>query len=710
MMKRRALIVSVALTVLFAMMIEGCTINVNLPKSEGLEETEGSEETAAETEETSDEEGAFTGGGSPWIDSDMKENVTGDTPTDPRDDFHLYANKEWILENEIPEGYMGWSHYDERELEVKKQCMELLKDDSLEGHDADLVRTYNALILDWDARDASGVSEIEDIYKKLLAINSTDDIDSLYEDKDIQDELSTFFDFSANIGFNDPELYVVAVDTPGLLLNDSAEYTERSEYGDMYYGFRKDLFTYIAGRLGMTDEEASKCFDDAISFETKLADHIYTTKEQKQDDHYEKINNEMTLDELTDHCSAFPLRRILDTAGYSYDGNYLVYQPDYFDRLDELYTDENIDEIRSCLIVKYLLVNAQKLDRETYDQYNSAISRYFGTSGRLQDEEMAYNEVANSLPASMQKVYIKKYGSEEDKKKMEDLCRQVIDTYRELLSENEWASDEVKEYAIKKLDNIVIHAAYPDKFRDTSDIDIDGCSLIEAKRRIDRCDREYNRSLIGTKIDKEMWAEGFNILTCNAYYDFTANTINMIIGMMGEPFYSSDMSTEELYASIGAFWVGHEVSHAFDSTGAQFDENGRLKNWWTEEDSKEFKRRVGKMDDYLDGIVAFGDEHFIGTNVDTEMDADMTGLQCALRMASKVDDFDYDKFFKKYAQLNAILMLYSSELSNLKQDEHPLYYSRTNVPVQQFEEFYETYGVKEGDNMYLAPEDRLILW
>ena len=222
----------------------------------------------------------------------------------------------------------------------------------------------------------------------------------------------------------------------------------------------------------------------------------------------------MTLDELTDHCSAFPLRQILDTAGYSYDGIYLVVRPDYFDRLDELYTDENIDEIRSCLIVSYIRKYAEKLDRETYDQI----------------------------------------------------------------------------------------------------------------------------------------------------------------------------------------------------TGAQFDENGSLKNWWTEEDSKEFKRRVGKMDDYLDGIVAFGDEHFIGTNVDTEMDADMTGLQCALRMASKVDDFDYDKFFKKYAQLNAILMLYSSELSNLKQDEHPLYYSRTNVPVQQFEEFYETYGVKEGDNMYLAPEDRLILW
>ena len=116
------------------------------------------------------------------------------------------------------------------------------------------------------------------------------------------------------------------------------------------------------------------------------------------------------------------------------------------------------------------------------------------------------------------------------------------------------------------------------------------------------------------------------------------------------------------------------------------------------------------MDDYLDKIVAFDDKHFIGKNIDTEMVADMTGLQCALRMASKVDGFDYDRFFRKYAQMNASLSVYSYELSTLTQDEHPLDYSRTNVPVQQFEEFYATYDVKGGDNMYLAPEERLVIW
>ena len=184
----------------------------------------------------------------------------------------------------------------------------------------------------------------------------------------------------------------------------------------------------------------------------------------------------------------------------------------------------------------------------------------------------------------------------------------------------------------------------------------------------------------------------------------------MLIGMMGDPFFSDDMSTEELYASMGAFWVGHEVSHAFDSVGSQFDAEGNFHNWWSGEDLKLFTQRVHKLDDYLDTIVAFGDYHVLGSNVDTEMTADMMGVKCALMMASKVEGFDYDAFFKKYAQMNAQLSVFSFELKMLTQNAHPLEYLRTNVPVQQFEEFYETYGVTEGDAMYLAPEDRIEIW
>lgn len=681
--------------------------------SETGSEAASSSETASEAaSEAGSESGTAvkTGGGKPWIDSELKENISEDTVTDPKDDFHLYANKEWLLNNNLPDGYSSWSPYDERYLEVRNQCMELLKDDSLTGHDAELVQTYYNLILDWDARNERGVSDLLNIYDRLMSVEKVEDITGILTDNDISDQLNFLFEFGTDTGLVDPDNYLIFISAPSVLLRDSAEYSKRTEYGDMVYGYKKDLFVFIAEKMGMASEEAEKCFDGAVSFETKLAERIYSTKEKNNEDYYDKINNEMKFEDTAALAKVFPLGEILTSAGYKYDGNYIVQRPDYFELLDRLYVDENIEEIRDLMLVDYVLGYSGYLDKETYDKKNELYNAYFGVSGTVSDEEMAYDSVAKELTASMQKVYLSKYGSAEDKKKMEELCRQVIDTYRELLSENDWLSDEVKNYAVEKLDHIRINAAYPEKIRDTSKIDISGCTLIEAKKALDEFSNDYDRSLIGTARDKDMWAEGMDILDCNAFYNPSDNSINMIIGMMGQPFYSSDMSTEELYASIGAFWVGHEVSHAFDSVGAQFDAEGKYRDWWTEQDKEEFRKRMGKLDDYLDTIIAFGDKHFIGSNIDTEMLSDMTGLQCALRMAQKIENFDYDRFFTKYAQMNARIGVYSDELSTLMQDVHPLEYSRTNVPVQQFEEFYKTYDIKEGDNMYLAPEKRLVIW
>ena len=673
----------------------------------------GSSAAAAESgaQAPSENETAKTGGGTPWINSELKENITDDMPVDPKEDFHLYANKEWLVSNEIPDGYDKWSHYHEREADVKDQCIEILNDESAEGHDAELIYTYYKLLLDWDARNRDGVSELQETYNRILSADSLEDITNLMTDTEVsQNIVNSLIRFAAETGINDPDRFLVEIAFPELLLEDSAEYSERTDLGDMHYGLKKEMFAFIAGKLGMSKEDAYRTFDAAIGLETTLSSQIYTTKETNQEDYLDRINNEMTYSELTSLSGVFPLDQILTVFGYQYDGSYLVVSPEYNKLLDRIYTEENLESIKALMLVHYIYEFRSILDKETYDKYNELRSRYLGISGTVPDEEMAYLKVIDVLPTSMQKVYISKFGSAEDKKRMEELCQTVIDTYREMISDNSWASEEVKNYAIEKLDKMAIHAAYPDKFRDTSGLDLSGCSLVAAYNRLAENELEYNRSLIGKEADKEMWAEGFDILSCNAFYSPDQNTINMIIGMMGEPFYASDMSIEDLYASIGAFWVGHEISHAFDSKGAMFDADGVYRDWWTKEDKEEFKKRVKKMDDYLDTIVAFDGRHFIGTNIDTEMIADMTGLQCALRMASKVPDFDYRKFFEKYAQMNGSLGLYSSELKQLLQDEHPLNYSRTNVPVQQFDEFCETYDVKEGDAMYLALEDRLLIW
>ena len=172
--------------------------------------------------------------------------------------------------------------------------------------------------------------------------------------------------------------------------------------------------------------------------------------------------------------------------------------------------------------------------------------------------------------------------------------------------------------------------------------------------------------------------------------------------------YRSDMSDEELYATVGAV-VGHEISHAFDSSGGQFDKNGNLASWWTEEDYAIFQERNAKMADYFNAMHPWEGQDFYGSIMTGEACADMAGIKVMLLLAAENPDFDYDLFFRTFA--NVWLLKDTLERAYVRiNDVHPMGYLRVNGTLQQFEEFLNFYGITEGDGMYLAPEDRVDIW
>ena len=168
------------------------------------------------------------------------------------------------------------------------------------------------------------------------------------------------------------------------------------------------------------------------------------------------------------------------------------------------------------------------------------------------------------------------------------------------------------------------------------------------------------------------------------------------------------MSDEELLGTLGIM-IGHEISHAFDSTGAQFDKNGDMRSWWTEEDYAKFLERNKKMVDYYNAIHPWEGQDLHGSAMTGEACADMAGFKAMLRIAAKNPDFDYDKFFRTFASrwLSKDTLQYAYIRIN---DTHPMNYLRTNCTLQQYDEFLDFYGITEGDNMYLAPEDRVAIW
>lgn len=675
---------------------------VNTPETEDPENpgTQGGQE---------DPEVSGLNNGSPWVNSNLHGNVTKDMKTDPKDDFFLYVNKDWIVDSKIPDGQTGYSWYDYTYNNNKDLMIELLNKNEPKDHDDELVQNIYNAYLDMDSRNKAGVEPVAEAFNYIQNIASFEELNNIIAEGEHDDILFTFFGAGADVGFEDPDHYIGVIGNPGLLLGDSAEYTQMTERGALTYNYDKEDFLYITERLGMENTKAEEIFDNAIDYEREYAKYIYTYEDQMASDYFDKINNKVTIEDIYGISEYFPVEAFMKNYDLVYDGVYLNISPEYYSHFDEFYNADHFEKIKDTMLVRYMCGNLSLLDEEAVQKSKELAAKYKGVEGERSAEETAFGIAEGMFAHPATKMFVKNFSSEEDRKVVEDTCYNVISTYKEMLSENDWLSDETKAKAIEKLDAIDVHVGWPDVWDDYSDLDISGLSLIDAVKKVGAFRTERMTGILGQEVDKDNWAS-MSLIRTNAYYSMNNNSINMNVGMMGEPFYYSGMPKEELYASLAAFWIGHEISHAFDSNGAQFNKDGAYESWWTEEDYMKFIERVEKVDNYLSSIRIMGDYMVNGSNVDSEMIADFTGLQCALKMAEKEENFDYKKFFEYYAKMNSSISLYYGQLGQIMGDSHPLDYLRVNVPVQQFDEFYEAYDIKPGDNMYLAPEDRILIW
>ena len=645
------------------------------------------------------------GGGSPWIDTNIKANVTAAMETSPKEDFHLYVNKDWLLQSEIPAGYSSNSCFMEVQLETDQKVKEILSDSSLTGHNAKLVQGYYQKFLDWGARNAVGLEPLKKKVEQIQALSSMEEVSKLISSEEGY-FMPNFLDAGVITKFDDASVYTVGADSPVLLLGDAAEYKTRTSLGSRYYDAKKAAAVKMLVKLGYTAQKAEAMFDDVITLEGKMAEVIYTSADIMATDYYAKINNIVTLDALRQSSPVYPVAEILTGWGYGGSKDYMFANPAYLAKMNELYTVENLDHIKNYMIVHSALKDMQMLDQDSYAIYTEMNTAVTGAKPE-EDETAAYKRVRSSLTEPINQVYLEKYDSRQMKQDITTICKTVIAYYRTMLAQEDWLSEATKAKAIEKLDNIKIHAAYPEKWYDYSTLDLGEDSYYDATMKISRFDLERSRKHVNQKVDPDEW--NVDILDCNAFYSFTRNSINIMTGILGGDFYWNGMKEEELYAGIGSV-VGHEISHAFDTKGAQFDETGTLKNWWTEEDLVNFNAKADRLAAYYDHIIPYAGEQVRGASIQTEAIADMAGTKAMLSMMAAKQNADYDLFFRSYARIWKKNNTTAMEEYYLTQDNHPLQYLRTNVTLQQFDEFLRTYDIHEGDTMYLAPEDRILVW
>ena len=650
--------------------------------------------------------------GTPWLCVDLDGVVTADTPADLRDNFALAVNKDKILALEIPEGYSFAGTAMDVALKQMEDVRNMFLGDAPEGHDAKLAYDLFQLMMDWDSRNALGVAPLKEAIAPVEAIDSVEKLSAYFVETRNEDELAALFFAGSFQDQLDSSKHVLAVSDIGLLLGDSAEYEKLTDYG----AIKKEAITELARKmlvkLGYTEDETQKKIDNCFAFETMLAPALYTNEDEQKPDYLEKILNFCSYDEMKEAEGPLPILEALAATGYPETDRYQLTNPDGLKKLIELYTDENLPLIKDFLIVRGAVGAAGSLDRECYEWKYAANNAISGASGMLDDETVFSSSVAGTLAWPVAQLYTQTYLKQEDKDRIMDMMKQILDTYHGILEEADFLSEATREKAIEKLDAIKPRSLWPDSWDiyNCDGLDFDGPenggTLWEAFRRITAYSIAKSIKEFPEPVDKEKWA--MPPTTVNCFYDWTNNTVTILGAFAQGGLYSSDMSDEEVLAKLGCV-IGHEISHGFDSTGAQFDKNGNMASWWTEEDYAAFQERNRKMEDYYNAMHPWEGQDFYGSIMTGEAGADMAGMKAILRIAAGKENFDYDTFFRAFADFWLEKGTLQSAYSSIN-DVHPMSYLRINCTLQQFDEFLNCYGITEGDGMYLAPADRVIVW
>ena len=655
--------------------------------------------------------------GTPWMDVDLEGNVTADTPTDLKDNFALWANKDRILGMEIPEGYIAAGNTTDVDRKGNEDMKALFHGEVPEEHDARLAYDYFHLVSDWDARDARGVAPLREMVDRVEGITSLDALTEyfvktpwedrlfcLWKEKNVQD--------TVNAGHN-----VLSIKNGYSFLSDPAEYVELTADGKEQKEIYEAFFGRMLEKLGYSEKEAQQKFDNCFAWETML-NSVLADEEESGSEGKTEADLYYTRDELLAATPNIPVLETLEKAdGYPVMDRYQIPAPAVMEKLNALYTEENLPLMRDYLILHGIFENAEALDWESYTlicdcQEMLSSGSHYEFDRETYDESLVYDDVILRVAWPVSKLYVEKHANPEDKVRISKLVEEIIDAYYGILADADFISEETRAGAYAKLDNMTRNVLYPDSWEPYSFADVDfaskeeGGSLWEAWRAIQKHEHANAVSEATRPFDRTLWDSlPFRGGCC---YTPSVNGIYINAAFAQDPNYRPDMSDEELYAYMGAA-IAHEISHAFDAEGAKYDKDGNFINWWTEEDYAAFKEKNEKLAAYFNAMHPWEGQDFDGEAMIGEACSDMAGLKCILRIAAGKQDFDYDKFFRAYADRCAVKETLAMAMARLE-DEHPMNYLRINANLQQYDEFLNFYGITEGDKMYLAPEDRVAIW
>ncbi len=460
---------------------------------------------------------------------------------------------------------------------------------------------------------------------------------------------------------------------------------------------------------GMNQEEAKKAASDILAFQKDLAESALPLSQQNDPG---VIYNPYEMEELKKLFPAGTMERFIQSAGLSGLDTYIVSQEEQMKKIGSYLTEDSLPLLKNYTIFCLMNDFGLYLTPEIRDNYRDWHNLQNGIKENKSDEKMASEMTQDMLGFEFGQLYVEQRFSEEDKKAIEEMVQQIINAYKGQIKALDWMGDETKEAAVRKLDHMTLKIGYPDQWPD----DYAAASVVSAEQggnfidntlSLVKAKNAVQKEKVRKPVDKGEWA--MTPQTVNAYYNPTGNEIVFPAAILQAPFYDSNADFASNLGGIGMV-IAHEVSHAFDSSGSQYDENGNFHVWWSEEDRAKFKERADLVAAYYNEQEGFEGRKVNGQQTLDENIADLGSLACITAIAG--DDTEALKLlFRQYATIWASKYTPEAMVKRLNTDVHSPAKVRVNAVLRATDAFYKAYPeIKEGDGMYIAPDQRVKIW
>jgi len=641
----------------------------------------------------------------------------------PQDDLYRHVNGRWIASHVIPadrasDGGFRRLH-DEAEAHVRQIIEELGGRDDLSGEEAQIGALY-ASFMDTETVEAAGVDPLA----QDLAL-----VSSASTQAELTGSLGALqrtggagaFGFWVDNDAKDPEKYVVHLYQAGLGLPDESYYRE-----DKYAETRESYVAHVARMLELSGTVDADGSADAaarvLALETQLATHHWDVVRDRDS---ELTYNPTTLAALAETAPGFDWRAWAVALGAPEGAldDVVVREPDFFTGFASLWTSEPLEDWKTWMV--YHLVSARapyltdELVEANFDFYGRTLS---GTQEVRERWKRGVSLVEGALGEAVGKVYVDRHFPPTHKSRMDVLVANLIEAYRQSITELDWMGQETKTKALAKLSAFTPKVGYPVRWRDYSALVVDAGDLLGNVRRSNSVDLDRELAKIGQPIDRDEWH--MTPQTVNAYYNPSMNEIVFPAAILRPPFFDPEAEDAANYGGIGAV-IGHEIGHGFDDQGSKYDGAGRLEDWWTGSDRAEFEKRTAALVEQYDAFHPAqldADRTVNGALTIGENIGDLGGLSIALKAyeislgtdlsaAPSVDGLSgTERVFLSWAQVWQTTMRDEAMVQRLATDPHSPAEFRCNGVVSNLDEFHTTYNVQPGDALYLAPEDRVRIW